>query len=396
MTTEIAVPFYSTVSAAQRARWATLGAFFIQGAVFATWVSRIPVVQDRLHLSNSTLGMALLAISAAGMISMPVTGQIVARVGARRTVRVGVMLYCLTLLLPAMAGNFWQLALGLAGLGTLFGAMNVAINSQAVIVERAYGRPIMAGFHAFFSLGGMAGAGVGALMAALGVPVLTHFLMMAGVLGTMGAVAAPMMLPEPARHSEESAAKGSRLAAFLRPHLLLLGLVTFCVLVGEGAMGDWTAVYLHRGRGPGAGFAAVGFAVFSVAMTVGRLLADRVTAKLGRVRFVRYGGMLAAVGLGVGLLSHVPVLAILGFACAGAGFSGIVPILFSAAGRTAGVAPSAGIATVATMGFVGFLLGPPVIGVVADWMSLSWGLGVVVVTSGVAAGLGGFVGRGES
>ena len=150
MTTELAIEMKSSAwSAAQRARAATLGAFFIQGAVFATWVSRIPVVQDRLHLSNSTLGMALLAISAAGMIAMPVTGQIVARIGARRTVRVGVMLYCLTLLLPALAGNFWQLALGLAGLGTLFGAMNVAINSQAVIVERAFGRPILGGFHAF-------------------------------------------------------------------------------------------------------------------------------------------------------------------------------------------------------------------------------------------------------
>ena len=157
-------------------------------------------------------------------------------------------------------------------------------------------------------------------------------------------------------------------------------------------MGDWTAVYLHRGLGTGAGFAAVGFAVFSLAMTVGRLLADRVTAKLGAVRFVRYGGMLAAVGLAIGLLSHVPVVAILGFACAGAGFWGLVPILFAGGGRTGGVASSAGIATVATMGFVGFLLGPPVIGVVADWTSLSWGLGVVVVTSGVAAGLAGLVG----
>ena len=251
------------------------------------------------------------------------------------------------------------------------------------------------GFMRFSVLGGMAGAGVGGVMASFGVPVLTHFLMAAAVLGTVGAIAAPMMLPEPAKHLEESSEKGSRLAAFLHPHLLLLGVVTFCVLVGEGAMADWTAVYRPRGHGTGAAFAAVGFAAFSLAMTAGRLLADRVTAKLGRVRFVRYGGMLAAVGLGLGLLSHVPALAILGFACAGAGFSGIVPILFSAAGRTEGVASSAGIATVATMGFVGFLLGPPVIGIAADWTSLSWGLGVVVVTSAVAAVLAGFVGKAE-
>ena len=179
------------------------------------------------------------------------------------------------------------------------------------------------------------------------------------------------MLPEPAKHLEESGANGSRLAAFFHPHLLLLGTVAFCVLVGEGAMADWTAVYLHRGLGTGVAFAAVGFAAFSLAMTGGRLIADRVTAAIGAVRFVRYGGILAATGLAVGLVSHVPAVALVGFVCVGAGFSGICPILFSAGGRTEGVAPSAGIATVATMGFVGFLLGPPVIGVMADWTNLS-------------------------
>ncbi|MGN6368029.1 MAG: MFS transporter [Phycisphaerae bacterium] len=367
MTTAVAVPVDSTCSAAQRARFAALLVFFIQGAVFATWVSRIPVVQERLGLSNSVLGMALLAISAAGMVAMPVMGQVVARVGSRAAVRVGVMVYCLMLVLPGMAGSFWALAGSLAAFGTLFGAMNVAINSQAVVVEKAYGRPIMAGFHALFSLGGMAGAAMGAAMAALGVGVLAHFLMVAAVMGTLGALAAPMMLADPPQ--EESRGEGgSRWAAFVHPHLVLLGAVTFCVLVGEGAMGDWTAVYLHRALGTGMGFAAAGYAVFSLAMTGGRLVADRVTAAIGPVRFVRYGAGLAACGLAAGLVSHVAVVAMLGFACAGVGFSGICPILFSAGGRTDGVAPSAGIATVATMGFVGFLIGPPVIWVVADWV----------------------------
>ncbi|HUO09802.1 MAG TPA: MFS transporter [Phycisphaerae bacterium] len=393
MTAELSVAIPLTSTAAQRARGATLAIFFIQGAVFATWVSRIAVVQERLGLSNSRLGLALLAISLAGMVAMPVTGRVVARVGSRAAVRVAVMLYCLMLLLPGVAGNYAELWAGLFGLGAMFGVMNVAINSQAVVVERAYGRPIMAGFHALFSLGGMAGAAVGGLMAARGVPVLMHFAMAAGVLGTVGAVAAPMMLAEPARegtHEEH----GSGWRAFLHPRLLMLGVVAFCVLVGEGAMADWTAVYLHRGLGTGLGFAAAGYAAFSLAMTGGRLVADRVTAAIGPVHFVRYGAALAAVGLAVGLASHVPMVALLGFACAGAGFSGICPILFSAGGRTKGVAPSEGIAAVATMGFVGFLIGPPVIGVVADWTSLTWGLGVVVLASGVAAGLAGRVGEG--
>ncbi len=239
----------------------------------------------------------------------------------------------------------------------------------------------------------MAGAGVGGVMAALGVPVVVHFVGAAGILAMAAMVVTPWMLSDPV-HEQVAATNEKRGGWVLNRTLLLLGVVAFWVLVGEGAMADWTAVYLHRGLGTGPGLAAAGYAAFSLAMTGGRLAADRVTARLGAKGFVRCGGTLAAVGLGIGLISHVPVVAILGFACAGVGFSGIVPILFSAGGRTAGVKPSVGIAAVSTMGFVGFLIGPPVIGFASDWTSLTWGLGIVVVPSAVAAVLAGKVGGG--
>jgi predicted MFS family arabinose efflux permease len=391
MTTQLSIEAIPRAATApQRARAATLTAFFIQGAIFATWVSRIPVVQDRLHLSNSALGLALLAISGAGMIAMPLTGLLVARVGSRATVRIAVMLYCLALLLPAIAENIYELVAALFAIGALFGTMNVSINSQAVIVEKAYGRPIMSSFHALFSLGGMAGAALGGVMASLGVSMLPHFLGAAALLGTAAMLTVPSMLPDPVKKSVHPSAhlkttSPPKRSPFLHPTLLVLGTVTFCVLVGEGAMADWTAVYLHRALGTGLGFAAAGYATFSLAMTGGRLLADRITAKIGPVRFVRYGASLAAIGLAIGLLSHIPLIALLGFGCAGAGFSGIVPILFSAGGRTPGIPSSVGISAVATMGFVGFLIGPPAIGFAADMTSLSWALGIVVVASVIAA-----------
>jgi predicted MFS family arabinose efflux permease len=374
-------------SVPQRARAATLTAFFVQGVIFSTWVSRIPVVQEHLKLSNSTLGMALLAISAAAMVSMPVTGVIVAKLGSRRFIRVGGIMYCLSMLLPALATDLWQLLPAVVAIGTMLGAMNVAINSQAVTVERAYGRPIMSAFHALFSLGGMAGSIAGGMMAGLGVPIAAHFGVVAVAMAIVALLTTPWMLPDPphaAQPADDALKNSPRRGAFLNSTLLLLGTLAFCVSVGEGAMADWSAVYLHRGLGTGVGFAAVGYAVFSLAMTSGRFTADRSTARLGPRRLVQLGGTVAAVGLSMGLISHIPVLALIGFVCAGFGFAGVVPILFSAAARTPGVKPSVGISVVSTIGFLGFLLGPPAIGFAADWTSLSWALGIVVATSAIA------------
>jgi hypothetical protein len=266
--------------------------------------------------------------------------------------------------------------------GLTAGAMDVAMNTQAVDVETAYRRPVMVSFHALFSLGGMISSGMGGIAAAKRIDPLVH-LATAGLLLAIAAVFATrhLLADLPGAMLERS-----RAGVALKP-LLGLAMIALCVLVGEGAMADWTAVYLSRLTGPGT--AAAGYASFSLAMAGGRFAGDWLRGRLGSVALVRWGGVIAAVGLGAGLLSGGVTGALIGFACAGAGFSTIFPIVCSVAGRKAGVNAQAGIATVTAFGYMGFVAGPPVIGFLAQVSSLRMALGFVVLLSLTAALLAG-------
>ena len=362
------------------ARLAVAAVFFLDGAGFANWVVRIPAVQDRLGLGVGALGVALLGVAVGALIAMPLTGRVVGRRGSRPVTRLAALVFAATLALPPFAPNLPLLALALVALGAANGALGVAMNAQAAAVEREYGRPIMASFHALFSLGGLVGAAVGGSVAAHGVGPAPHLAGAALALALAAIAVGPRMLPAGADAVPAA-------SPFARPTraLLALGVVAFCVLFGEGAMADWSAVFLRDVTAAGPGLAAAGFATFSLAMAAGRSVGDALTIRLGPARLVRAGGAVAALGLGAALASAEPWAAVVGFGAVGAGLSIVFPSVLTAAGRLPGGAPGAAIAAVSTFGYAGFLAGPPVIGFVAEAFTLRGGLAVVVLMNLVIA-----------
>jgi MFS family permease len=369
-----------------RARLGVAAIFFANGAVFASWVTRIPEVQRRLQLSEAQLGLALFGVAMGSLVAMPAVGALVARRGSAPVTRVLGLAFCASVVLPALAGDLLTLCLALAVVGAANGSMDVSMNAHAAAVERAHGRPIMASFHALYSAGGLAGAVAGGAVASLGVPPLVHFAGAAVVFAAVVAIAGRALLPA------ATDAGGARAPAFARPSgaLAALAALAFCVLLSEGAIADWSAVFLVQATGASAGRAAWGFGAFSLAMALGRTVGDAVTHRLGPVAVVRGGGVLAAAGLGLGLASSGLWVSVAGFTAVGLGFACIFPSLVTAASRIGG--GSTAIAAVATVGYAGYLAGPPLIGLIAQATSVRVGLALVVGLSLVVAALAGRVG----
>ncbi|HEV2660689.1 MAG TPA: MFS transporter, partial [Ktedonobacteraceae bacterium] len=304
------------ISTPRAARLAVAVYFFLTGMTFASWAVRIPAVQTRLGLSSGELGVALLGTAAGELVSMNLAGYLAARFGSRSLTVIASV--CLSVVLPilAFAPTLPLLIATLVLFGASFGSVNVAMNTQGVVVEQRYGRSIFSSFHACYSIGGLIGSLVGGLVAAHNIAPLPHFLGVAflGIILTLSV--ARVLLPA---HADAQGA-GVAFARFT-PTLLALGLVAFCVVLGEGAMADWSAVYLHTILGAGVGLAATGYAAFSIVMAVGRGLGDRLTNRLGPGMMVRLGGLVAAVGLTLALVVNWVPLALVGFGLVGIGFS---------------------------------------------------------------------------
>lgn len=362
--------------APRTARIAVAIFFFLSGTIFATWTTRIPAIQARLSLSPGSLGLALLGMAAGALVAMNLSGYLSARFGSHFTTIIGSLCFCIALPLLALAPDYPLLIVALVFFGASNGSMDVAMNTQGVAVEQRYKKPILNSFHACWSFGGLIGSLVGGLVAARDVAPWLHFLVIAilCVIGTL--LAARFLLPTQAN------TRGSGVV-FVRPtrSLLILGLVALCSVVAEGAIGDWSALYLSGTVHTGAGLAASGFAALSIMMAAGRGVGDQLTARFGPAMMVRLGGLVAAVGLTLTLVFPWLPVAIIGFGLVGLGLSTMFPLVLSAAGRTS---PQA-IAAVATCGYTGFLIGPPVIGFAADILSLRIALGFVVVLSLCAA-----------
>ncbi len=358
----------------RRARWALLAIFLLNGVGIASWAAHVPTIKQKFGLSEAVLGMALLAVAVGSVGALLFGGGLVARCGSRAVTIAGAFGFCAALPLLLLAPTFPLLLPVLALFGACIGAMEVAANVQALGIEERYRRPIMSTFHALFSVGGLLGAAGAGLALARGVAPAAHLIGVA--LGLAALTAAGMRHLLPAAAGERHA--GPAIALPTGPLVGLSVLAFFC-LVAEGAMADWSAVYLRDRLGADPGFAAAGYAAFSVAMAAGRFGGDALRARLRAVPLVRASGIIAAVGLGLALIVAQPLATLAGFACVGLGLANIVPVLFAAAGRTPGAAPGAGIAAVASVGYFGFLVGPPLIGFVAQLTSLAGGLGLVVV-----------------
>jgi MFS family permease len=368
--------------------WWTIGAIFlIHGLVVSTWLSRIPAAQHQLHLSNGVLGLTLLGAACGSVLATPLCGWLVVRYGSKDVTAWSALGFCMALIPLALARDAVSLTAALLVFGGFAGTMDVAMNAQAVEVEKAFGRPSMSRFHAMFSLGGMAGSGFGGALAAREVSLLKHFVVAAFVLAVATAVTAPDMLASPSRLPKSERLPLNRIP----PELFAISAIAFCMLLSEGAMADWTAVYFRQELGAGPGTAAGGYAVFSAAMATFRLLGDAITLRLGSSKTVRTGSLLAAGGVLWALISRTPGWAFPGLAAAGAGFSAIVPLAFGAGGRIPNVSPGAGIATITGLGYVGFLFGPPLIGFTAQAFTLRYALGIVVLVCLISAALAGWL-----
>jgi hypothetical protein len=363
-------------------RWATFGAFFLNGAMIGTWVGQIPFVQERLGVSKATIGLALLCMATGAMIAMPLTGQILDRRPSATVTRIAALLYLPLLALPLFAPTPVWLGLALVLFGAANGSMDVAMNAHGVAVERTLGRPIMSSLHAGWSFGGLAGSGGVALAVALGIDPRIEGVIASGVLWVM-AVGITARFGAASAHSEH----GSSGFALPSRGVLLIGALCFLVMVTEGAMGDWSGIYLKHDLGAGASAAATGFAGFSLGMALARLGGDGIAHRWGSGRLLSAGMGLVTVALAATLLIGRPAVAVIGFALIGVGIANAVPLLFSAAGRVPPSGPS--LAAVFTVGYTGFIVGPPLIGILADATSLPAALGLLCISGLAVTLLGG-------
>jgi MFS family permease len=365
-----------------RARLSVTVFFFAHGAFFGTWAARIPAVKDDLGLSEGALGLSLLCSTLGSLLAMPLVGALVAREGSRRAMLQALVAYAVLLPCIALAPNVWALAGTLLLFGAALGSLDVAMNSHGLEVERRYPQPIFASFHAGWSFGGLAGAAAGALAAWAGVEPLAQFTATAVVLGGGTLLVSRWLLPSGADRSEET-------VTFRRPPRRLAGLalLAFCGLFAEGGISDWSAVYTADTLHAGGSLGAVAFGTFAVSMAVSRLFGDRLTTRWGPVALTRRGGALGAVALAAALLIREPGVAIVAFACVGAGVAAFAPLIFRSAGSLPGIAPSVGLASLTTVGYSAFLVGPPTIGLLAEAVGLTGALSIVVVMLVVTAAL---------
>lgn len=368
----------------ERARLATMAAFFVNGGAVATWAANIPSVREHLHLSETGLGFAILALAVGSVLALSIAGRLSARWGSRTvTIATAVPSVLLVPLLIA-APSVPLLVVTLFAFGFCVSLMDVVMNAHGVLVEQKLGKPIMSSLHAMWSGGSLLVAGAASVLLRSGMAPLTYALLAAGVLAVVGLLLMPGLLPS----ALDRGVKGQDHPTFVLPRGVLLGVAILVMLayVAEGAIADWSGVYIRDYLHTDRGLAVGGFVAFNLAMFAARLVGDPIREKLSGMTLLRASGLLAAVGMTLALLSPAPWLAFVGFALTGLGFSNVVPVLFSAAGNLPGIPAATGVAAAASAGYAGFLLGPPIIGALAGILTLRGSL-VLVVTFAVLIAL---------
>ena len=373
------------------ARFATFMFFGLNGFAMGMWVVHIPNIERATGISHSTLGALLLVLGGAAFAGMQVAGPLVDRLGQRRLVPAAGILLGLAVCAPGFANSWWALGLSLIFFGFGNGAIDVGMNSHAVVVERAYPRPIMAAFHAMWSIGGAIAAVIGAATLGAGVPTGVT-LTGTGLVCVLLSVVSARFLMEPAAVPATgvpaTVALSSEPVVARRPPgrtVWLLGLLALALMLSEGVANDWAALHMEKVLGTSASTAALAYGAFAVAMTTGRFLTDRVAAWAGPTAIVRYGAILAAVGLTTAAAAPWVPLSLVGWAVFGLGLSGGVPQLFTAAGNLDTRASGALMARVVGLGYVGLLAGPALIGGLTRWMPLNVTFAVPVVLCVLAA-----------
>jgi MFS family permease len=362
--------------------------FFLSGAGHGSWAPRLAEIKAHVGASDGQMGLALLMIAFGALLAMPTAGWLAARHGSRPVTAATALAHGLAFPLIAFASSPVSLGGAFFLYGFAVGALDVSMNVQAASVEARYGRPIMSSLHGVFSVGDIAGAlGAGAA-AYLALGLVPHLAIMTLPILFLGTGVCVLMLPRAAEPIHDG-------PAFARPgrSLMMLAMIGFIALLAEGSIGDWSAIYLHDYLGAETGTAALAFAAFAAAMATGRFAGDYLVKRFGAITMLRTAGLLATLGLALTLISPAAWLAILGYGIAGLGISVLFPIALSVAARTPGISPGIAIAGVSTVGYCGFLFGPPTIGLLADVTGLATALCLVVLLAALIMPMAGRAGE---
>lgn len=341
--------------------------FFIAGLTFSTWASRIPAIKYKLHLSDAGLGGVLFALPVGLMVSLPLSGWLVSRYGSKPMLMIGSFLYPLILVLLSLSPSVALLTLSLFFFGMAGNLINIAMNTQAVGVELLYGRSVMASFHGLWSLAGFSGALIGTFFVSKNLSPFIHFSFVCVVAILLVLLSYKSTIPH-------DAGKRQPQKVFVKPDnkLLLLGLIAFCCLLCEGAMSDWSGVYFKNIVQSPPSLVTLGYVAFTGTMALGRFLGDRLVTKFGVKRMLQLSGLLITTGLLTAVIFPFLLIATIGFLFVGFGVSSVVPIVYGLAGKSTTMSAGTALAAVSTIGFLGFLIGPPLIGFIAQAVSLRW------------------------
>lgn len=380
----------------QLSRAATISLFLLNGMALAAWVSNIPTIQVATGVSKEVLGGLLLVLGVGAIVGMQIAGLLVDRVGSRGTAMVAALLLILSVNPLGLVSDAGQLGLAIFVFGLGNGALDVAMNDQAVRIERVYRRPIMSSFHAFFSVGGAVGAGITAVLQASRLSVHWPLAVISGLCLVLAVLSFPHLISGVEKAEEESSEPVSGPAAGWRRRAVVLGILAFLLMLAEGSANDWSALHAVEERDQPEHLATLAYAAFALAMTIGRFTADTISHCFGSVTVVRGGSILSTIGMAVVVLTPVYPLTLAGWVIFGLGLSGIVPQIFTAAGninpRNQGVIMS----RIVGAGYVGILAGPAVIGWLAGGFGLNIALVLPLILCAVAIVLAGQVGSPDS
>lgn len=349
--------------------------FFVNGLVFASWASRLPDLQSQHGLDNHNLGIILLIHSIGAILAMPVTGWLIHKFGSRTMCKISCLLNILLFSLLPLSFSRYDLSILFLGMGASAGILDVAMNAQGVELEKMLQKPIMTFFHAMFSIGMVAGGAIAALANDQELSFFQHGFLISLLALILFFIASVSLI----NLSELEKLISGRILVLPSGPIIALGFIAFCCMMGEGAMSDWSTIYLLNTIELDAAQATFGLIAFAGCMTLGRLFGDNARKKFGDHRILLSGSITSLAGIILVISLLHPFLVIAGFGLVGIGLSNIVPIVYSLAGSYPGISPGVGIAMSTTIGYSGFMVGPPLIGFISDSYGLQTGLGIFLI-----------------
>ena len=371
--------YFDTLRTRSLYRFAVSTFYFLQGLTFASWASRIPDIKNALNLSSGELGSILFAIPMGQLTAMAISGYLVSKFGSRRMLTIAAVAYPAALVGLGSALTGWQLAMALYVFGITANLINISVNTQGIGVERLYGRTILPTFHGLWSLAGFTGGIIGSLMVTMNVTPFWHFVMILMVAMLILMTMQRTLLPRDAAAPKDETGKTKRVYSKPDKYIVLLGITVFGSMICEGTMFDWSGVYFEQVVKPDDSLIRLGYIAYMSTMALGRFSAEKLVAKFGIITMLKASGLIIAAGLLTAVIFPYLVPATIGFLLVGLGTSSVVPLCYSLAGKSKTMRPGIAITTVATIGFMGFLIGPPIIGHIAEWSSMRWSFVVIAV-----------------